>query len=391
MAAIALALAACSGGSHPRHQTASHGIVVGLINTEDAPVGSFPDLRRGAVAGERYVNATFSGVRGQPIDLVTCTTTGTPESSQACANKLLGKHPVAVIGGVDLGAAASLPPLQASHVPYVGGTPAATEALTSGGSYMLTGGTATEVLAEVAYATDTLHVSRMAVVYSDVPGLLSQAASLLTTIVHKKGVTDFKLFPVEGGSPDLVPVLSAVAARHPQAVLAVFSAQDCARLIQSVAAVGLKARMMYPSFCGSQSVLSAGGSSAEGSVIASGYKPYTDTTDADVQTYLKALSRYDPSLKPSLLSQAGFSDVVVLRQLLSAISGPITPAALSTVLKATHDHPGFMSHSFTCDGNQIPLLGSLCNAYAQVSVFTHGMLQPVGGWVDTAPVAKLAT
>jgi ABC-type branched-subunit amino acid transport system substrate-binding protein len=229
----------------------------------------------------------------------------------------------------------------------------------------------------------------MAVVYSDVPGLLSQAASLLTTIVHKKGVSDFKLFPVEGGSPDLVPVLSAAASRHPQAVLAVFSAQDCARLVQSVAAVGLKTTMMYPSFCAAQNVLKSGGDSVDGSVFASGYHPYTDAADPDVQTYLTALGKYDKTLKPSLLSEAGFADVVVLRQLLSEVTGPLTPQTLAATLTATRDHRGFLSHAFTCDGHQVPLLAGLCNAYAQVSVVKNGTLQPVGDWLDTAPVAKL--
>ena len=393
--AAALTLAACSHGSSSAPTTSgssgtpSNSVVVGLINTENAPVGSFPDLRRGALVAERYVNDTLHGVGGRPLKLDTCTTTGTPESSQACSNKLLAEHPVAVIGGVDLGAAASLPPLASNHVPYVGGTPAATEALTSAGSFMLTGGTATEVLAEVAYAVDTLHVTNLAVVYSDVPGLLSQAATLLTTIVHKKGITQFRLFPVEGSTPDVVPVLSAVASRHPQAVIAVFPAQDCARIMQGVASVGLKTHMMYPSFCGSKSVLSAAGSAVEGSVIASGYLPFTDTSDADVSTYLTAVQRYDPSLPPSLLSQAGFSDVMVLQHLLAGIHGSPTPAALTAALQATRNQPGFMSHTFTCDGKQIPLLAALCNTYAQISEVNNGTLQTVGTWVDSAPVARL--
>lgn len=393
-AACAAALAACSGGSHPTPgptgTAAANSVVVGLINTEDAPIGSFPDLRRGALVGERYVNDTLGGVAGRRLQIVTCTTTGTPESSQACANKLLARNPVAVIGGVDIGAASSLPPLQSAHVPYIGGTPAATDPLTSGGSYMLTGGTATEVLGEVAYAVHTLHVTRLAVVYSDVPGLLSQAASLLGIIVRKEGVTDFKLFPVEGGSADVVPVLSAAAQRHPQAVLAVFASQDCTRIIQGVAAVGLKARMMYPSFCGAENVLAAGGSGVEGSIIASGYTPYVDTSDKGVATYLSALHRYGGSAKPSLLSQAGFSDVVVLRSLLSEVRGSITPASLAAVLDATKSHPSFMSHPFTCDKKQITLLPALCNTFIQINVVSHGRLQPTGGWTDTGPVARLA-
>src|SRR5438270_11972743 len=109
--AVALLAAGCTGGSKstappPSSSAPSNAIVIGLINTEDAPVGSFPDLRRGALAAARYVNDTYGGVGRRPIEIVPCVSDGTPESSQACANRLLAQHPVAVIGGVDLGAPA---------------------------------------------------------------------------------------------------------------------------------------------------------------------------------------------------------------------------------------------------------------------------------------------
>jgi branched-chain amino acid transport system substrate-binding protein len=254
---------------------------------------------------------------------------------------------------------------------------------------MFTGGTATEVLGEVAYATDSLHVHRLGAVYVDVPGLLSTAVALLGTIVKKKGVTQFKVVPVQSDAPDVVPALSSVAGIHPEAVLAVFPGQTCTRVIQGVAAIGLKTRMMYPSLCAGEQLLSAAGSASEGSVVASGYRPYTDTSDPDVSTYLSALSKYDSSLKPSLLSQAGFSVVMNLRSLLGEVKGPLTPKALADVLHATHDHPNFMGAPFTCDGKRIPLLRSICNTAVQISVVHGGTLQPVGGWVDTAPVANL--
>ena len=112
LTAAAMVLAACSGGDDdgaaPRGANPATGppIVVGMINQEDAPVGSFPEVRRSAEAAVRYVNEELGGVDGRPLRLETCTTRGTPESSQACADQLVGKQPVAVLGGVDLGAAA---------------------------------------------------------------------------------------------------------------------------------------------------------------------------------------------------------------------------------------------------------------------------------------------
>jgi branched-chain amino acid transport system substrate-binding protein len=372
----------------------SNAIVIGLINTEDAPIGSFPDLRRGALAAARYVNDTDGGVGHRPIQIVPCVSDGTPESSQSCANKLLGRHPVAVIGGVDLGAAASLPALQSAKVPYVGGTPVTTDALTSDGAFMFAGGTATEVLGEVGYAAHTLHAHRMAAIYVDVPGLLSTAVGLLNSIVRKLGVTGFKVVPVQSDAPDMVPALSSAAGSHPDAVLAVFPGQSCTRVIEAVSAIGLKARMLYPSLCAGEQLLSAAGSASNGAVVASAYKPYTDTTDPEVKIYRSALSRYDHSAKPSLLSEAGFSVVMNLQQLLTEAGGAPTPAALDKALRAAKNHPNFLAAPFTCDGKQIPLLRSLCNTKVQISIVHDGTFQPaegqpVGTYVDTAPIAKL--
>jgi branched-chain amino acid transport system substrate-binding protein len=392
---IALTLAACTGGGStaepgPATGAPARPIVVGLINTEDAAVGSFPELRQGVLAAEAYVNDELDGVDGRPISVVACTTTGTPESSQRCANELLAKSPVAVIGGVDLGAAASLPVLQTSGVPYVTGTPSATAALTAEGSFALTGGTATEILGEVAYAVDTLHVDRLAGVYSDVPGLLSEAASLLDTIVRRKGIDDFDFVPV-GNAPDLVPALTSAGAGDPDAMIAVFPAQACTRVVEGVQSVGLDTRMMYPSFCATDRVLTADRPAVEGSVIATGYVPYVERRDDEVATYLDALRNYDAQMEPSLLSQAGFSVVVVLRQLMTETDVDLTPTSLTATLRSAKNHPSFMGHPFTCDHHQVPLLGALCSAYVRVNEVHDGRLRPIGDWVDTAPVAALVS
>src|SRR5438270_12554507 len=151
---------------------------------------------------------------------------------------------------------------------------------------MFAGGTATEVLGEVGYAAETLHAHRMAAIYVDVPGLLSTAVGLLNNIVRKKGVTTFKVVPVQSDAPDIVPALSSVADAHPDAVLAVFPGQACTRVIQGVSSIGLKATRMYPSLCRGEQLLSAVGGSVDGSVVASGYRPFSDTSDPDVQVYL---------------------------------------------------------------------------------------------------------
>ena len=51
-------------------------VVVGFVNQENAPAGSFPELRLGAQAALRYVNEELGGAGGRPIQLATCATAG---------------------------------------------------------------------------------------------------------------------------------------------------------------------------------------------------------------------------------------------------------------------------------------------------------------------------
>src|SRR5438128_855692 len=111
VAAAVSVLAACSGsssGSPAAGGSAGPPLVLGFVNMEGAPTGSFPEARVGAQAAVDHVNDDLGGIGGRPVKLTTCTTNGSAESSQGCAQQLLAAKPVAVVGGVDLGANASV-------------------------------------------------------------------------------------------------------------------------------------------------------------------------------------------------------------------------------------------------------------------------------------------
>jgi branched-chain amino acid transport system substrate-binding protein len=363
-----------------------------MVNQESSPTGSFPEVREGAEAAAEYVNQELGGVGGRPIRIANCATSGAPEASQACANQVLEKKPVAVVGGVDFGSAQSLSVFERAAIPYVGGSPTMLTELTSTTSFMLTGGAAAEVLGEVSYVTDTLHAKKMAVLYVDLPGLLSDATTVVEDILRKKGVTDLKVLSERADAADFTPSLTAATAKGPDVVLVVFPAQACARIMQAATALGVKAKMFYLGTCADQSVFDAAGQGAEGSYFAGSYLPYSDTAQKDVATYRAKLRAYRPGRQPSLLSQTGFSVVMDLYQLMNEAGGPPTPASLTDRLRATNDHANFMAHAYTCNGQQVFLLASICNASVRVLQLRAGKLTDVvGDWVNGAPLAKLAT
>jgi branched-chain amino acid transport system substrate-binding protein len=76
-------------------------LLIGLVNTEGTPGIDFPDIRKDIVATTDYLNA-HGGFGGRPIEYVPCIAKGTPESSQACAQELVGKKVDLILLGLDL-------------------------------------------------------------------------------------------------------------------------------------------------------------------------------------------------------------------------------------------------------------------------------------------------
>lgn len=381
LVAAALLAAACSSGGGG--QEADNAIVLGMVNQEDAPVGSFPEAREAAQAAVDHVNDDLGGVNGRPLRLEVCRTNGSPESSAACANSLLEKRPVAVLGGVDLGAAASLPVFENAGIPYIGGSPALGEELTSPAAWMLAGGVVGDLLGMADYALSTLKVKKVGALYVDLPGVLTTVIAAAEVVLRSKGVTDVKLVAASADAADFAAPLKAATAGNPDAVIVLFPAQTCARIMSAARSLRVTAKLFYTSACASQAVVDAAGPAAENAYFASGYVPFDDPSP-EVATW-KAEARVS---KPSALSQAGFAVAMDVYDLLR--DGTDTPAALTAKLRATVAHTGYMAHTYTCDRKQVPLLAAVCNPYVRLLQYKGGRFADLTGtWASGADLVKL--
>ena len=370
---------ACSGGGGK----ADNAVVLGMINQEDAPIGSFPEVREAAQAAVAHVNDDLGGVNGRPLRLEVCRTNGSPESSAACANSLLEKKPVAVLGGVDLGAAASLAVFEKAGIPYVGGTPALGEELTSPTAWMLAGGVVGDLLGVADYALGTLKVKKVGALYVDLPGVLATVIAAAELVLRSKGVTDVKLVAASADAADFAAPLKAATAGNPDAVIVLFPAQTCARIMSAARSLKVTARLFYTSACASQAVVDAAGPAAENAYFASGYLPFDDPSP-EVATW-KAEAKVT---KPSVLSQAGFAVAMNMYDLLKG--GADTPAAVVSELRATQQRPGYMAHPYTCDRKQVSLLSAVCNANVRLLQYKGGRFADLtGNWVNGSELVKL--
>ncbi|MGH9277539.1 MAG: ABC transporter substrate-binding protein [Acidimicrobiales bacterium] len=392
---LSLSAVACSGGgggSAGGTKATGKPLVIGLMNMENTPIGSFPEFRRDAEAAVRYVNEELGGIHNRPIQLEACITNSSPESAQACANELRIKQPVAVVAGPELSAGPAMTIFENATIPYVGLTPAIGDELSSTASFMLAGGVPGDLLAEMDYITGTLMAKKVGIVHLDLPGLVDNAVLAARIIMRKRGVTDAKIVAEKADAADFVPAVRAATASNPDVLMAVFPAQGCARVLQAAQALKVKARIFMPSACASEEVLSGAGSAANGVTFATGLVPYTHTDDPQVATFLEKRQRYGAGTAPSVLSQMGFATVMDVHKQLSsmnpdAMNGP----ALSSRLQTRVDEPNFMAHPFTCDAHQVLLVPSVCNAWARLVQYRDGtFVDVVTEWVNGGALVKLA-
>ena len=92
-----------------------------MINDETGAV-TFPEARQGAIAAMQYVNNYLGGINGHPIVIDNCIGDGTPAGAARCANELVAKHPLAILGAADVGAPASIPIYAHANLAYIGGS-----------------------------------------------------------------------------------------------------------------------------------------------------------------------------------------------------------------------------------------------------------------------------
>jgi len=248
---------------------------------------------------------------------------------------------------------------------------------------MLAGGLVADLLGQADYALGTLKVKKVGALYVDLPGLLATVIAAARVVLKVKGVTDVKLVAADADAADFAPPLEAAVAGDPDVVVVLFPAQACARIMSAARSLAVKAKLLYPSACASQAVVDAAGPAADNAYFATGYLPFDDPSP-EVATW-KAEARVT---KPSVLSQAGFSVVMDLYDLLK--SGADTPAAVTAKLAASVDHPGYMAHSYTCDRKQVSLLTAVCNSSVRLLQYRAGrFVDLTGGWVNGADLVKL--
>ena len=161
------------------------------------------------------MNADLGGVSGRPLRLEACATRGTPESSPACATKLVGGRPGGRARRRRPGLGRLAAGVREGRHPLRRVAPPLGEELTSDGRVDAGRRHRRRPAGPGRLRPRHLKVKRVGALYVDLPGVLTTVVRAAEIVLQAKGVTDVKLVAAKADEADFTPALKAATAGEP--------------------------------------------------------------------------------------------------------------------------------------------------------------------------------
>ncbi len=335
--------------------------VFGLINDETGAV-TFPEARQGEIAAADYVNNYLGGINGHPIVLDDCIGDGTAPTSARCASELVSKHPLAILGAADTGTPGSEPVYQRANLAYLGGIPFTPVEQNAPNSVQFWSVSLGDNAAASVYAAKSLGAKSAVVMYFDNSQGKVAGLGIIPPVLKAAGVTTIKTIGVPPTTPDPSPEVASAVAAHPDVVY-VDIPNNCGIVLKDLKSLGYSGKLIGIDPCTSPQAIASAAGAAQGMYVAS---PFISPTGGSAQgkVLLAALSKYAaPNTAIDSIAEAGFATVMNVQAAFKKIKGTPTTASIVKVFKTGANHPNYLSHPYTCNGQAIAKAVSICNDY----------------------------
>jgi branched-chain amino acid transport system substrate-binding protein len=331
-------------------------ILLGMINQEDTPLGSFPEVRAAAEAAAAWANAELGGVDGRPIEIRTCITSFDVEQSQSCALELQQQGVVALVGGVDVTSNGSYPVIEQNGLAVIGGIPANLVEQRSPNAFFFSGGGAGAAAAFMADAADN-GAETVALAYGEFESFEVAARNYGAAVGESLGL-NVELIPFSLFATDYLPVLTKAQEVGADAVIVLAADSACVPLMKTAVDLGLDAQLYLTGACAAESIFDAAGETAVGPLFNS-EGPVTQG-DTEGGLYQDVIDRYatEPAGGAGTVGFRGFMNLYALLRELGGDN--VTSDGLIELARSAVDRPSFWGHPYTCDGQQVPGLPALC-------------------------------
>jgi branched-chain amino acid transport system substrate-binding protein len=361
-------------------------IVIGMINQENTPVGSFPELSRATQAGVDFVNDQLGGIDGRPIELRVCNTKFSAEGSTACAQQFVQDGAPVVLGGIDV-FGNGIDTLAANGVPFVGGIPVSSQSMRNANSFQWSGGIWGATVAFAQHAATVDGAKSVAIIYSDF-GPITDGAEYGKRTLEALGATQVQMIPHPVVATDLSAPIQVAASAHPDAIFMLEADIGCKGAYDGVHNAGITAKVFYVGACASPTILAqVPTEETDGARFNVEDTIDPSVPDPDMALYLALAEKYAPGFDPIGAGTVSIKSFMNLYSVLRGLGGSnINPTSITDALAAQHNTASFMGHDYTCDGKQFGGLPATCSPQQVIAELRGGQLQQLGGWVDVGAV-----
>ncbi|WP_235947685.1 ABC transporter substrate-binding protein [Candidatus Frankia alpina] len=338
-------------------------VKIGFITAEGGSAISLPEVREGAQAATAYDH--LGGIGGRPIQLVVCKSQEDAASARACANQLVEQKVTAVNIGTTAFADSMVPVITGARIPYTTGVAASGAEFVTDGAFSWTGGFPTTLGVMAQTAKDKGYKS-VSLFVTDAPAVTAGANALGKPVFAKAGV-GLDIVPIPVGTPDATSQVTATIGKKPGAVILVGEGTFCTTVLKGLVAVNATQPRFVIQPCLSKTVEDAAPGALDGATL---FTPGdTESDNAESRLYRTVMGRYAPKTALDGYAVTGYQNLLGLVRALKDLTGDVTPASVTSTLKAAKDVvlPAGDGLTFTCDGTAIPNLKALCSTGSVVA------------------------
>jgi len=185
---------------------------------------------------------------------------------------------------------------------------------------------------------------------------------------------------------DMLAPLSAAAEGDPDAIIVLVADSGCGAAYDAAREIAIDAKLYWSAACMGTDMIDAIGPEQVEDYIYAVESP-VDATAPDTLLYGEAVRRYGGGRVDAQSAAAvGFASMMNLYVQLAAIGvDSITPEKIIGELRGAVDHPSFMGHPYTCDGNQMGgKLPAICAPQQILVELKAGVPTPVTDWIEVA-------
>ncbi|OUV77189.1 MAG: hypothetical protein CBC90_06160 [Acidimicrobiaceae bacterium TMED130] len=242
---------------------------IGLMNQENDPIGSFPEIRLGIEGAVDYINAELGGIEGHPVELVTCLQNSVP-AAQECAQDLATSDLISVINGVNIWTVAFDFYGTMGDTPIIGGLPLFAADYDQPNARYFNGGSVQVYSAAARFVAEDLGVNKVAVLVNQNPAATAALDSGLAPIFDARGI-EYEAIDVAIPLTDAIPPVSQAAAANADIVMLLAAGNECVPVIRAANQLGIPAeKMFYSATCDTDDIYAEVGELMVGSYIHKG-------------------------------------------------------------------------------------------------------------------------